>query len=89
VRLPRGPGQKEDRYAHLLGGPVTASTLRSESSDTRAPRRVSDEGTVAHDVAKTAASSEISALRSELEALRGEVSELHRALDDLREQLGA
>jgi uncharacterized protein YceH (UPF0502 family) len=89
MRLPRGPGQKEDRYGQLLGGPVTASTPRPESADTRAPHRVSDQGPTARDETRTGASSEVSTLRAELEALRGEVSELRRALDNLREDLGA
>ena len=89
VRLPRGPGQKEDRYAQLLGGPVTASTPRLDAADTRAPHRVSEQAPMTRNEPGTGASSEISTLRAELEALRGEVTELRRALDSLREELGA
>lgn len=33
VLLPRGPGQREDRYAQLLAGPVKAATRRTEDAD--------------------------------------------------------
>ena len=31
MRLERQPGQKEPRYAHLLGGPATAETVTQEA----------------------------------------------------------
>ena len=39
VRIPRGPGQREDRYMHLLGGPVDipAETEAPARSTPRAP----------------------------------------------------
>lgn len=32
VRLPRGPGQREDRYMHLLCGPVDEDVLRQQAA---------------------------------------------------------
>jgi len=38
VRLPRGPGQREDRYMHLLSGPVEAAPAsQSSASSTWSP----------------------------------------------------
>lgn len=39
VQIPRGPGQREDRYAHLLSGPVdvAAITARAPSSSAEQP----------------------------------------------------
>jgi len=37
VRLERQPGQKEWRYAHLLGGPISAETLATWESELPAP----------------------------------------------------
>ncbi|HEY5023721.1 MAG TPA: DUF480 domain-containing protein [Acidimicrobiales bacterium] len=88
LRLPRGPGQKEDRYGQLLG--VSA---RATPSDRRpeAPAVAPEVGPIPAGVAgpRVAAPDEVTALRAELAELRGEVAALHRALDDLREQLGA
>jgi hypothetical protein len=82
VRLARGPGQKEDRYAQLLGAPaaVPASGGRSHGSRT-APADEEDE----HGEGRGADGD----LRAEVAALRAEVGVLRRALDDLRAQLGA
>ncbi len=92
VRLPRGPGQKEDRYGQLLGGPVDATASVSEHSGSvlsgsaaavqadRVPTR-SGPGTPSHD--------EVAELRTEVAGLRTEVRALQEALDDLRAQLGA
>ena len=62
VRLPRQAGQKETRYAHLLGGEVeteTETALRSPSRSTSADR-----------VSKL--ENEVEALKGELEKLRGQ-----------------
>ena len=72
VRIPRQTGQREDRYAHLLGGEVDVSVSTNGAAiaasapapPTRAPR--------ADDVAD----------------LREEVAALRRDLDDLRRELG-
>lgn len=34
VRLPRGPGQREDRYMHLLAGPVDSAALQPDHAPT-------------------------------------------------------
>jgi hypothetical protein len=65
VQIPRGPGQREDRYAHLLCGPVDAEAL----SD-RMPRR-GDAGPSALEVRVAALESEIADIRERLAALRG------------------
>jgi len=36
VRVPRGPGQREDRWMHLLSGPVDVSALAAAAPATRA-----------------------------------------------------
>ena len=35
VLIERGPGQREERYAHLLGGPVAAPTIVREPASSR------------------------------------------------------
>jgi uncharacterized protein len=64
VQIPRGPGQREDRYAHLLCGPVDAAAIseriaqRSEAEPSALEARVA------------ALESEVAALREEVAALR-------------------
>ncbi len=98
LRLARGPGQKEDRYGQLLGGPVTgpvtsvavrsrrrrrvtAGRLRRARARARCPRAVMDEARHL----RTSWRRCVPSWRS----LRAEVDALRRALDDLRQQLGA
>jgi uncharacterized protein YceH (UPF0502 family) len=65
VQIPRGPGQREDRYAHLLCGPVDAAAVsdriaqRSEAEPSALEARVS------------ALENEVAALRRKLAALSG------------------
>jgi uncharacterized protein YceH (UPF0502 family) len=65
VQIPRGPGQREDRYAHLLCGPVDAAAVsdriaqRSEAEPSALEARVS------------ALENEVAALRRKLAALGG------------------
>lgn len=75
VRIGRRPGQKEDRFAHLLGdSEVTeAQAARSQLLDTVVESRVERRRDLA----------------AELGELREEVSELRRQLEELREMLGA
>ena len=72
VRVPRQPGQREDRYAHLLGGEVDVTEpdapLAAASASAPAPR-------------SAARGDEIADLREEVAALR-------RDLDELRSELG-
>ncbi len=81
VRLVRGPGQKEDRYGQLLGGTVSETP----------PARHRSPGPPARPAAPRAGAERrdggVSQPRSRSYA--AEVGALRRALDDLREQLGA
>ena len=60
----RGPGQREDRYAHLLSGPVEAATRTSSSAPFQ---------TASPDLAARVAAleDEVSALRRMVEKLAG------------------
>ncbi|HEY6592729.1 MAG TPA: YceH family protein [Asanoa sp.] len=92
ARLGRRPGQKEERYTHLLG---------EEAEEPTAAPAAAPVGTVAAPVAAVAApvaaastdhpepDPRIDRLEAELAALRGEVGELRGALDALRAELGA
>jgi uncharacterized protein YceH (UPF0502 family) len=67
VRVPRGPGQREDRYMHLLSGPVDVESYAT-SATRSAPARSDDvEGRLAQ------LESEVAALKDELAALRSRV----------------
>jgi uncharacterized protein YceH (UPF0502 family) len=87
ARLDRRPGQKEERYTHLLGDDDATGSVPQEPI--AAP--------VAAVAAPVAAPSpdlpepdpRIDRLEAELAALRGEVGELRGALDALRAELGA
>src|SRR5688500_13702293 len=41
VRLPKAPGQREERWMHLLGGPVDVEALAAAATSERAPREPS------------------------------------------------
>jgi len=64
VQIPRGPGQREDRYAHLLCGPVDMAAISERISQRNEPESSALEARVA------ALESEVAALRAELAALR-------------------
>jgi uncharacterized protein len=66
VQIPRGPGQREDRYMHLLCGPVDAAAVneRMAQRSEREPEPSALEARVA------ALESEVAALREEMAALR-------------------
>jgi uncharacterized protein YceH (UPF0502 family) len=72
VRLPRAPGTKEVRYAHLLGGEFI-----SETAD-EAPRTANVSGTAKQD--------RIAALEDEVASLREQVASLGRQFDDFKKQ---
>ena len=65
VQIPRGPGQREDRYAHLLSGPVDVAAIaaRLPSSPANEPASAELEARVA------ALESEVAALREQVERL--------------------
>jgi uncharacterized protein YceH (UPF0502 family) len=64
VNLGRAAGQREDRYMHLLCGPVAAGDFATTSDDSASPKRGALEARV------EALEAEVEALRRELEALR-------------------
>lgn len=68
VLVPRGPGQREDRYAHLLSGEVdiAAAALTSSSATASTAARGADHG----------------ALEARVEALETELAELRRQVED-------
>jgi len=72
VRLPRQPGQKEARIAHLLSGEVNVEAL----PETDSPRRISraNEG------------ERVSALEQQMETLRAEVDSLHKQFEEFKKQ---
>ncbi len=65
VRISRQPGQREDRYAHLLGGEVDVSQIEAAAP---APVR------------STARVDELTDLREEVAALRRDLDDLRREL---------
>lgn len=72
LQLPRGPGQREDRYVHLLCGPVDAAALAAAS-------RSSAPVVIGHDN---------SALEQRVAALEATVVALQQQLEDLQARLG-
>ncbi len=70
TRLPRQPGQKEERYAHLLAGEVTVAP-----TEARVPQANTNAGP-----------SRIEMLERSVETLRGEVAELRAELQSFRKQ---
>ena len=63
VRIPRGAGQREDRYLHLIGGPVDIAA-HAAAAPASSPREGGLEARV------EALENEIAALRDEIAALR-------------------
>ena len=74
ARLPRRRGTKEQRYAHLLGGPVEQGAPGEAAAQEPAQARP-DDGRVAR-------------LEGEVEGLRREVAELRREVSELRGRPG-
>ncbi len=74
ARLPRQPGQKEIRFAHLLSGEVTIeSTAKEEDSPKAAPSSRLEVGRVPK-------------LEQEVEALRAHVKALQQQFEDFKKQ---
>ena len=73
VRLPRQPGQKEARVAHLLSGEVSIDSLPEETSSTRSRSRGAD-------------GERITALEAEVENLKTEIAQLRGQFDVFKKQ---
>ena len=80
ARLGRGPGQKEDRFGQLLGGPSAPSHPdHGAPPEQAAPIGRPGAGDGAAEFAAELGA-ELGALRAEVAALRGDVDELRRQL---------
>jgi uncharacterized protein YceH (UPF0502 family) len=93
-RQARRPGQKEDRYAHLLGSeaaggstdwnePPRAEWARPAPREPRSSERRSVEP-----LSSEVGSAEMANLAQQVEQMREEISQLRTELSDLRSQLG-
>jgi uncharacterized protein YceH (UPF0502 family) len=71
VQLPRAPGSREQRWAHLLAGPVAAAATHSPARAEPAP--------------PAGLAEEVASLKSEVEALKDEVARLRSLVENLRE----
>ena len=69
VRIPRGAGQREDRYMHLLGGPIDIADLAQATSARVVSTRASD------------LDERVERLEGEIEALKDELAALRSRLD--------
>ena len=69
VRLPRQPGQKEGRFAHLLSGEIDVDALAVEPERTPAPRRSS------------ALEEKVDALAAEVEKLKEQFEQFRRQFE--------
>ena len=67
VRIPRQSGQREDRFAHLLGGEVDIAEVAAAAAASAPPPR-------------QPRSDEVADLRQEVEALRRDLDDLRREL---------
>jgi uncharacterized protein YceH (UPF0502 family) len=88
-RLPRRPGQKEDRYHQLLGGNhLEEDAAASEPSEVVVGESTPDPVPMAvpQDTPET---ERIEGLEHQVADLNRELSELRALVEDLREQLGA
>jgi hypothetical protein len=75
VVLPRQPGSRESRYAHLLGGPVEAAVRDSGGEELR-----SRGGLAAGQPSESALTARVSELESEVAALRAAVARIEARL---------
>src|SRR5207244_10236737 len=75
VKLPRLPGQKDARFAHLLSGEVDVEQLAEEQTSARASRRSSD----GERIEKLEA--EVATLTSEMEGLRQQFEQFKKQFE--------
>ncbi len=73
TKLERQPGQKEQRYAHLLSGEIDASSYVARSQTNASPAQ---------------ADSRIETLEQELSSLKTEIAELRDDFNRFKEQFG-
>ena len=71
VRLPRAPGQREERWMHLLCGPVDVAALAAATADARGAR---DAGEPRADARLAAAEERIEALEARVAALEARIA---------------
>jgi uncharacterized protein YceH (UPF0502 family) len=82
-RVPRRPGQKEDRFEHLLGG-------EKEDAETTPASSEAEAAPASAETSETASPSAGGAdLANRVSALEGQIEELRQELAALREQLPA
>ena len=72
VRVPRGPGQREDRYMHLLSGPVDIEAYAATSA-ARGSHGGSQTSSSELEERLTQLENEVAALKDEVAALRSRV----------------
>ena len=72
LQLPRGPGQREDRYVHLLCGPVDVQALAASARST----------------APVVMGGDNSALEARVAELETQVAQLQQQLEDVLTRLG-
>jgi uncharacterized protein len=72
--LPKQPGSREARYAHLLGGPVEAALRQPSSSEVHASRGESSAATLAERIAE---------LEAEVAALRAAIARIEDRLESV------
>ena len=73
IKLPRQPGQKEARFAHLLAGEVNVEQMLEEPASNRAARRASD-------------SEKVAGLEEKVATLSAEVESLRRQFEEFKKQ---
>jgi uncharacterized protein YceH (UPF0502 family) len=74
TKLPRRPGQKEVRYAHLLAGGPGPEEAPDDAPRRETPRRPSSSDRVQElEAAVDALRAEVTALRADLDALLGQL----------------
>lgn len=77
MKLPRQPGQKDSRYAHLLAGEIEVEEQAAAVRVPRAERAVLE---------VRAENEKLARLEAEVAALRGELTELRQQFDEFRKQ---
>jgi uncharacterized protein YceH (UPF0502 family) len=76
--LPRQPGTKESRYAHLLSGPVESAVAAFAAGPASAPREAVQDAAVSADAIER-----ITRLEATIAELRQEMAALRQKIDDL------